>query len=392
MTMMRDGSHGRTTDVFEVGSTLTKIHSFTFSPSTRHTAEIRSFSPTTYRISVSIDNTLYIFSLRNPRHLLAKTGNFLSHCFSSDGDYFAASQESGIHVWEYHSGSYKPWREVRCQGWSNSPLRFPSTPSSILGHSGDILQVLRLHGLPTAPKIDRQQYVGLSRSGTHIATAYKWESTITIIDLLGQTPSQFIDTGMVIQEVVITGNVLLVTSPSDFAAWLLTEEGLVDGVIGDRRVNRNDSIWKAALSRVRGDRESRTFPVEGSWAFSVEGQVGVIGVDGKVQHVYHTETGEVLHPTQAAQHFGGRWYHFDETLCGRDNPCYHNLSHCNTPPEDSWQTSRATLREGWVKDPEGKHRLWVPFEWRMDWDPADWRQDVTTQFSYLGDGPVLIKF
>jgi hypothetical protein len=125
----------------------------------------------------------------------------------------------------------------------------------------------------------------------------------------------------------------------------------VDGVIGDEVVGINDSIWT-----YRGHRSP--------WMFRVEGQVGVIKLDGDALYVYHTETGEVLHPTRAPQHSSGRWHNLSESHCGRDYLCYHNLSQCDTPPEDSWQTSRATVREGWVKDPEGKHRLWVPVEWR----------------------------
>jgi hypothetical protein len=153
----------------------------------------------------------------------------------------------------------------------------------------------------------------------------------------------------------------------------------VDGVIGGRQVGPSDSIWTISQSR---------FP----WTFRVEGQVGVIKLGEDALHFYHTETGEVLHPTQAPRHFSSRWYHFSEALHGRDYLCYHNLSQCDTPPEDSWQISQATVREGWVKDPEGRHRLWVPAEWRTDWDPADWREDVTTQFSHLGGRPVIIKF
>jgi hypothetical protein len=371
--------HGHTINIFEIGSTLAKIQ-WLFSPSTRSEARVGSFSPTTFRISVSDGDTLYIFNLRNAKHLLAKTGNFHSHCFSSDGRLFAASQESGVHVWEHPPGSsrYTPWREFQCQGWSNSPLQFSPAPSSILGHSGDTLQVLRLH-LPTAPAGHDQQYVGLSRSGTHVATAHKTGSIVKIINLLARTPLQFIDTGVWIKGLVLTGNVLLVAGLGDLRAWLLTEEGVVDSVNGGKKVGRNDSIWAIPQSQP-------------PWMFRVEGQVGIIKKGGDVLHVYHTETGEVLHPTQAPQHFSGCWYNLSKQHCGRDYLCYHNLSQGDTPLEDSWQIPQTTMRERWVKDPEGKHRLWVPVEWRMEWDSADWCHSITTQFSHLGGRLVIIKF
>jgi len=235
--------------------------------------------------------------------------------------------------------------------------------------------VWRLHELHPAPQIRRQQYVGLSRSGARVVTADQLGNTVTIIDPLGQTPPQFIDTNVTMDGLTLTGNVLLVADPEKLVAWLLTEDGLVDGVVGDRRVGCSDSIWAISGSQ---------YP----WMFRVGGQVGVINGNGL--HVYHTETGEVLHPAQAPQHYNDCWYCLNDPLWGRHHLNHNNL--CNTPSEYKWQFSRATLRKGWVKDPEGKHRLWVPVEWREGWDPVDWRHDVTTQFSCLGGRPVLIRF
>jgi WD40 repeat protein len=386
-TERRKHRHG-TIHIFKVGSSLTKIQSFTvqssiFPPSERYEAKIRSFSPTTHRISVSDERTLRIFDIQNSGCLLDETGHFLSYCFSSDGSLFAASQENGLHVWNYASNRYTPWGNFRCQGWFDSPLRFSPTPSSILGYSGDILQVWRLYEPPTAPKNHSQQYVRLFRSGARVATARKLGTTVTIIDLLAQTPPQFIDTDVMIEGLAVIGNVLFVADSGKLVAWLLTGEGLVDGVTGDRRADHSNSIWTISQPRWRSE----------PWTFLVEGQIGVIKLDENVLHVYHIETGEVFHPTQAHRRLSGRWYSPDEALFGRDYLCYYSLPQCNPPPEASWQTSRATLREGWVKDPEGKHRLWVPVEWRtMDWDLADWCHDVTIQFSLIGGRPVLIKF
>ena len=371
----------KTIEIFEVGSTLTKIQSF--SPRLSGATYGMSFSPTTHHISVSGGDTLSIFDIRNSTQVLCKHGHFLSYCFSSDGSLFAASQENMVCVWKYGSGNYALYGQFRCQGLYN-PLRFLPTPPSILGHSKDILRVWRLHELPTSPKIGSQRYVGLSRSGTRVAIAYNMGRTVTISDLLAPAPPQLIDTGMVIHGLVITGNVLLVAGPSKVVAWLLTEEGLVDCVIGDRRVGYTDSIWTMSKS-------APGLLIYGSWMFLVEGQVGVVGNDVHHPCVYHTETGKVLHPAQAPRHFGGRWRALGGALCSWGYLSY-KLSQDNTPPEGSWQTSPATLRNGWVKDPEGKHRLWVPVEWRTDWDPVDWRHDVTIQFGALGGRLVLIKF
>ena len=54
-------------------------------------------------------------------------------------------------------------------------------------------------------------------------------------------PSQFIDTGLEILAIVLTGNVLLVRDSNIVVAWLLTEEGVLGGTFGERRMDRSDS-------------------------------------------------------------------------------------------------------------------------------------------------------
>ena len=379
MTTMGGEYRTRSINILKVGSTLAKVQSF--SPGV-FDGKIGSFSPATCRISISIGLDLRILDIRGSgpgNCLLSGIHHFFSHCFSSDGSLFAASQESTLHIWKYDSGYYVPRWEFRCQGPLDSPLRFSPTLSSILGNSRDILQVWRLHEPPTTSETYRQQFVGLSRSGTRVATAYWRESTITITDLLAQTPPQFIDTDMAIDGMVLTCNVLLVVDSEKLVAWLLTEEGLVDDVIGDGRVGRSDSIWTISQSSQ-------------SLVFRVEGQVGFIKSNGVVLHVYHTETGDVLHSPQAPSYHGiFGWHPLTGTFRGRDYLLRCDFSQY-IPPKDRWQTSPSTLQEGWVKDSEGKRRLWVPVEWRAEWDPKDWCHNITTQFSDLGGRPVLIKF
>ena len=380
MTTSMEGEYRtRSIDILKVGST--QVQSFSFG---LLDGKIGSFSPATRRISISSGHRLRILDIRGPgpgNCLLDKTGDFFFHCFSSDGSLFAAPQQSTVHIWKYDSGYYVLRWGLRCQGLLNSPLRFSPTLSSILGNSRDILQVWRLHELPTTSETYRQQCVGLSRSGTRVATAYKGESTITISDLLAQTPPQFIDTDMAIDGMVLTCNVLLVVDSEKLVAWLLTEEGLVDDVIGDGRVGRSDRIWTISQ------------PWQ-SLAFQVEGQVGAIRYNGIFLHLrYHTETGDVLHSTQApSYHSIFRWHSLTGTFRGRDYLRHYDFSQCSIPPKDRWQTSRSTLQEGWVKDSEGKRRLWVPVEWRAEWDLEDWCDNITTQFSHLGGRSVLIKF
>jgi len=120
-----------------------------------------------------------------------------------------------------------------------------------LGCTGVLLHVLHLDHSPAAPTIGSGAIIRsvpwyTFSSGTYIVTAHHGESVITITSLCSQTPSpssQFIDTGLKIFGIVLTGNVLLVKGAGMVVAWLLTEEGAVGGIFGERRVGRSDSLW-----------------------------------------------------------------------------------------------------------------------------------------------------
>ena len=251
-----------------------------------------------------------------------------------------------------------------------------------MGSFGDTLHRWRLNDLPTTPEAGPQRCRGLSHSGNYIATAYKLETTITITDLHSQAPSQLIDAGVKIEGLVLTGNILLVFGSEMVVAWLLTGEGLVGGVFGGRRAGRSDSVWTISQLPVTGP------------GFKVEGPLGIIQLaEGFPRYfAYHTETGEILRPDKVPRHFGAPWKWLDGQFAGREYLGFHNLSQHNAPPDDGWQASTIAVRDGWVRDPEGRHRLWVPVEWRADWDLADWRHDIATQFSILGGKPVIIRF
>ena len=378
----------------EIGPTPTKVEQITVTMGERWVVEQPSlctiaFSPSAYRISVLGPSTLRVLDARNSDCSLHERNRFTSCQFSPDGSLFAASRWEAILVWKYTSGSY-----IQCGEYLFRYLPFPSrnklslqfspTSSSILSLGGNFIQVRRLHDLPTAQRI-HPQYAAISQSGSRIATALKSESTITIIDLHSQTPPRFIDTGMGIEGLVITGNVLLVASPEKIAAWLLTAEGLMDGALGAKRADHRDSIWTISSPIGRGM----------LWDFWVdpEGQVGVINADIR-PFVYHIGSGEVLQHTRIPERTGRLWVGFYQLSDCRQyhHLRYHDRSQHDSPPEDGWLIPDTTMEEGkWVIGPEGGHRFWVPVEWRGSWDRKNWHHDITTLFGIIADQPVVIK-
>jgi hypothetical protein len=368
--------------IFEVGSILTKIKSFPIQLG-EGDIKINSFSPTTNRISISALHQLFILNIQNSKCLLKEKWVFNSHCFSSDGSLFAASLMSSVHVWKYTNTNYTLWRKFPAQGWflfKNSTLQFSPTLFSILYCSLGTLQMLHLAGPPVvADPNSHTQFAAPSRCGTYIATGCKGKSAITITNLLSQIPSQFIDTDMEIWTLALTGNILLVLDLGTIAAWRLTEEGVVDGVFGNRRAGCSDRIW--------------TIPHQHCPGFSFEDQTVMIREKENVIHIYHTGTGKVLESTQTPSYLPHHWYTLYDMEHGIHYPHYRKLEEQSTSSEDNWPVSLTTLQEGWVKDPEGRYQLWIPVEWRKSHRGVGWLYNIMTLWlSFPGRGPVIIKF
>ena len=394
MTTGWDGQ-GPTINIFGVGSVLTNIKSFQiylgarngwvgFSPKEKD-YQIKSFSPATYHISISTfrgAGKLLILDIQNSKRLLEQDGHYDSHCFSPDGSHFAASSQSGLHIWKHTPtpSCYTPWREFPVQdqtSFDGPTLQFSPAFSSILGCSQGTLQAWRLNGPPIVPHSNScLPLAAPSHCGTYMVTGNQNNNTITITNLLSQAPSCFIDTNMEIYMLALTGNILLVLDFEKIVAWRLTDGGTVDGVYGDGRADHGNSIW--------------TVPLSGPPEFSVEDRTVAIKAGGNIVHIYHAGTGEVLEPTRAPTNTLHHWYHPGGVLCGKHYLHYHELEWDNTPSGEGWKVSQTTFQEGWVKDPEGKHRLWVPVEWSTSWISGGWLHNITTLWLNLHGGIVII--
>jgi hypothetical protein len=395
--------NNQTIDIFEVGLNLKRIKSFPF----QSCFPIGTFSPTTYRASVSAggdyyhDPELIILNIHNSEVLLKKTGSYWHHSFSPDANFFAAFTRDHLSIWRYTSGHYIQWREFQ---QTPAPLQFSPTSSSILGYAGSLLHILHLDYSPTtltagsAITTHSKPMDAFVPDGTYIATAYHGENTITITNLKSQTPFpiQFIDTELDILALVLTGNVLVVNSPEKIVAWLLTEEGMVDGIVGNTRADSNDSLWEilplaltahwSELFR-RGNRSN-----DKKLEFSVADEIAAITYGGFIIHVYHTGTGEVFKSTEVSQPHRRTWYQF---LDPRRDGC--NLYHCDQfkhqdPLHCEWPISQAALQDGWVKDPEGKHRLWLCPSWRLANINTNWLHNATTLRLKNSSELAIIKF
>jgi hypothetical protein len=384
MTTGRDGQ-AIIINIFEVGSVLTRLKSFRVNLPTHWGifCRIDSFSPTTYRISVQCHAHFAILDIWSSECLLEQESSHESSCFSFDGSLFAARMrvKDCIWIWKYTSGLYTQWKKLSPQWASDNtytPLHFSPTLSSILGSFSDdhFLQVWRLDPpLTITHPSDPITFAPLNCCATYVVTYCQYDTIITTINLLSQTPPHFIDTDFGIQQLVLTDNVLMVLGSDIIAAWRLTEEGVVDGVFGNKRTSCGDNIWTVLHS--------------GNPEFLFKDHIGFIKEEETIVHVYHTETGEVLDPTQATPPD----YKFHSFYDSDDDLHYtnHQQDGHNSYSQSNWPHMRIAMQQEWVKGPEGKHQLWIPAKWRLAAEGCVWLHNVTTLCFTIGSEPVVVK-
>jgi len=59
---------------------------------------------------------------------------------------------------------------------------------------------------------------------------------------------------------------------------------------------------------------------------------------------------------------------------------------------NEWPISKTALKEGWVKDLEGKHRLWLDSHWRIVGGDVDWLHNTTTLRLKTTTELLIVKF
>ena len=367
--------------IFKVGAVLTPIRSFTIFVIQGRDFRIGSFSPISQHTSILVTvvegEELRIVCDRSMT-LLSVKGFSSSHCFSSDGKLFAASFDRSIHIWGYINNHYTPWREFPDQGWSfnNLCLQFSPNRSSILGHFMEVLQLWRFDNHPTAPVANSEQYIIFSPHNAYMITARPQGSTVIITNLISQSPPQFIDMDTPISGLALTGNILLVVGSGTIIAWLLTKVGAVQGISCNRRVGCSDKIWAISL-------EISVLP-----KFSVGGDTGCIKI-GDFSILYHILTGEMFnYGQQLALPSHNSWYGLEVTSQGRYHLPYRGSSQ-QGDPENPPVPQTTAFREGWVKDTEGKHWLWLPVEWRMSAGCVEWSHHIVTLQVELPGGEII---
>jgi len=283
-----------------------------------------------------------------------------------------------IHVWKSTSGCYTLLGKFQTPSVNHYPFQFSPNLSSILTCSRNILRVHRLDGHSIVMYPDgHTPLTVISHCGTYMVTGRQGKGTITITNLLSKIPPQLVDTDMEVDNLAITSNILLVSDLRTIVAWRLTDEGAVDNVPTGRRVDRGNSIWAISPDRCR--------PI-----FTIKDQSVIVkNLWGRVIHACHVATGEVLEPAELCP--SSSTYTVQCMYLGQHHLHYRRANDQGTLPEDNWPVPLVGTQLAWAKDPEGRHRLWVPVEWRNC--DAGWLPSITTlRLDRQHEGVIFIKF
>ena len=355
-----------------------------------------SFSPSTYRISITIHEysdlyTLFIFNIWDSKILLQDMGCFTANCLSPDGSLLVASGAYDVYIWKYTTEQdYVLWRKFPF--WSVSDdvpqgYQFSPASSSMLVSRVGSLEIQHLEGLASGCPVKAIcHYDEFSTDGAYLVTAHEFGLSVTITNLHKNT-SQCIFTEFEIHGLALTGNTLLVQGICKLVGWRLTADGTVDKIFDDRREGYENILWTKMVHWSRSPQ------------FGVEGNIGVVDTSGGL-FCYNIETGEELQSVlfEAPPLSSPFWRNFNNhTFHSKTHYSfsYHNFAKGNDSSEGDLTVSVPWYEEGWVKYPEGEHRyqFWLPTHWRPGWNEAHWLDGVTTLRLVTPSGLIiLIKF
>ena len=174
-------------------------------------------------------------------------------------------------------------------------------------------------------------------------------------------------------------------------AWWLTNDGLVDGILGIRRAGWSDCIWAVPLSLATG-KVLKLPDMVCAVRFLVEDKIVTIVLEGNTMHSYNSGTGELLEPTQALSVPPFHYYNCQELLKSLHYHHCYNVATNNVTVGNSWPVSFDSVQERWVNDSKGKHQMWIPLEWRMNLGNTEQFYNITILWCTDLSGTRIIMF
>lgn len=376
------------------------------------------FSPITLHVSFVGRKEIVILNAQDSKILLqAKVlqEHSSSPCFSPNGHFFACcTQEQEITIWKNMSTGYMTWSTLR----PRLPFRrFSFSPSgnSILSWGPQGTQLLDYTHPSSPPPVrigsnhnNQRHLVRYSKDRTHIITARKGHSVITILDTLSGTLQQSINTNIEIWDLQIVDNTIHITDIHKLFSWHLEVCGMAQSAHDTNRVTvdlaihvRQGSVEHIVISH---DCSQIAFVVwDTVFLYDVKaqkffdkfrlGQVTDILFSPDGCYLYVITTNNSGLRTQPFD------FHFVKLEIGEDQ-CF--VKGARWFVEASWSGDEILqsphgygTRSGseWVEDFRGNKVLWLPPSWGVGFGlAARWDDNFLALVHGSNPMPIIIEF
>lgn len=387
-----------------------------------------SFSPASFHASFFDKRKVVVFDVRDSKLLLQTkvTKRYYPPPgqFSPDGHFFVCrTSEQEIHVWQNRPGGYVLWNSLRPRLLFEELLWSPTSISILCWGSGGI-QLLHPGNSPTFPSpkvkhscLQKHYLVAYSADGTHVATAWRDSSIVTVFDCLSGTQQQFTNAHMQILDIKITYNtVFAVGAACELVSWDIKADGTAHSAQSAKRVTvfKTDTTLHSPEHITLSHNCSQIAYIQSQFVNTqpqIPSPPWVNWTYFSTVFLHNTKTWE-----RASKHTGYKIVDIKFSLDGNQlwftttDGCYYFFEIA-----EGWESVRETiggLEDGkslfnhsshhgynftessaWVVDSTGKKSLWLPPNWRRTCKShVRWEGNCLILLHDHYPEPIVIKF
>lgn len=260
------------------------------------------------------------------------------------------------------------------------------------------------HSSPLPPKKvepdeeDASYLVGYFADGMHIATVRQQGSSITIHNLLSDTPQQLISTGMKIQDIKVIGNTIFAVDNYKFVSWDLEAGEIAYPSSGTRRVTIDEALSivpHAEHLTLSNNCSQIAFAVDTTlYLYNIGTQKSICQEIGRrARGIKFSIDGRKLWPIRVPDIFYLKglemvwdWSSGEVT---KVSPEDRELLFDPPSPYGYY----IGIDSEWVENSRGGKLLWLPPNWRIcDLQNRRWDGDFLAIVGYHYSQPIIVKF
>lgn len=371
-----------------------------------------NFSPVSFHASFSNGEEVVVFDVQNPKLLLQikvdKTYFPSSGEFSPDGHFFACrTSEQEICVWQNTPTSYELWGSLRPRLLFKEFSWSPTSTSILCWGSGGI-QLLHPNNCPNLPSLDKLEghdhhphtnhLVTYSTNGTHIATAWRGCSVVTVFDCLSGSPQKFTNMSMGVQDIKIVDNTIFAVDRRKLIGWNFRPGGMVHDPC-----DAGEAIFNKTLAIDMGAKHLALSHDCFELAFTVHRRTSIFLHNIETQGGSYRDAGYEIKNIRFSPDNCQLWFagvnnsycflEIKECLCGgelTEGSLEDGQSMFSLSPPHGYNIGEGSA---WVMDSGGSKLLWLPPNWRTtSKTDVRWDGDFLALLHSHHPEPVVIKF